>query len=353
MSSETNRPYMFPLIDLHEDISLYYHFQGHGFPFKLADFSVDLVKRHADIPKYQKANVRLVFSSIAPITPSTHKSKSELFYGGYGVRLPSVRMKDAYNVAQGHLHIYENLLMEEEGNLMPILKLDDILSAESHSATGLLLSLEGSEALEDVEDLDGFYKSGLRSLGLTWNFDTRYAAACMSKKDYGLTGAGEELIAACNKLGIIIDLAHASKNTLIEVAKISKLPVIVSHTNVRGIRNYSRNIGDEELDAIKQNGGVVGLSFISPMISDEPSVKTFADHVMYIYDRFGSDVVSIGTDYFGILYPLRPPAGLEDISKIGNLWQELKLRGLDEEEIRKISNDNAEKVIRKNLGIFL
>ena len=81
---------------------------------------------------------------------------------------------------------------------------------------------------------------GLRSLGLTWNFDTKYSATCMSKKDYGLTGEGGDLIERCNELGIVVDLAHASRLTHLEVCATSRLPVINSHSNSRSLHDVAK-----------------------------------------------------------------------------------------------------------------
>jgi membrane dipeptidase len=169
----------------------------------------------------------------------------------------------------------------------------------------------------------------------------------MSKKDYGLTGDGEELVQLCNELGVIIDLSHASKRTSIEAIAASKLPVIVSHANVKGVRSHARNLDDEQLEALKNNDGVVGVTFIPPTIGDQPSYRRLADHIMYIHDRFGSEIIPIGTDYFGLLN-VDEPEGLEDIAGIGRLWDELKSRGLGDRDLEKIAYLNAMRVVQAN-----
>lgn len=160
-------------------------------------------------------------------------------------------------------------------------------------------------------------------------------------------GRCEELIQLCNELGVIIDLSHASKRTSIEVITASKLPVIVSHANVKGVRNHVRNLDDEQLEALKDNGGVVGVTFIPPTIGEHPSYRGLADHIMYIYERFGPDIICIGTDYFGLLN-FDEPEGLEDITGIGKLWNELRRRGLGERDLEKIAYLNAIRVIQNN-----
>lgn len=97
----------------------------------------------------------------------------------------------------------------------------------------VLLSLEGADVLRDYEDIYLLKELHVYNLGLTWNYDNKFASSCMSNKDYGLTDEGEELVKTANSLGIIIDLAHAGKRTLLDVASISKRPIIVSHGNAR------------------------------------------------------------------------------------------------------------------------
>ncbi|MEM1946635.1 MAG: membrane dipeptidase [Candidatus Caldarchaeum sp.] len=228
-----------------------------------------------------------------------------------------------------------------------MLKAEDVENLDTDDRVGFLIAVEGAEPLEDVEDLEIFYKLGVRFLQLTWNFDNKYAATCMSKKDYGLTGDGEDLIHFCNELGVIVDLAHASKRATVEALSASKLPAIVSHANAKAVCNHVRNLDDEELEVLKKNGGVVGVTLIPPTISNQPSVKGLADHIMYIYERFGADILAVGTDFFGLLY-MDEPAGLEDITKVSNLWTELLNRGVSEDDIEKIAYRNAVKVVKEN-----
>lgn len=337
----------FPLIDLHEDISLYYVHGGAGLKFHPADFEVDLPGRHGDLPKYKRANVRLVFASIAPLTPTISKMRIEQLSKGYGGYYGAYRTRGPLITAIEHIVTYRNLLKKHDKDIKGIFTLDDLDKLGAEDKIGFLIALEGAEPLEDVEDLEIFYQLGVRSLQITWNFDNKYGATCMSKKDYGLTGDGEDLVRLCNELGVIVDLSHASKRTAVDVFSVSKLPVIVSHANVKSVWNHSRNIDDEQLEALKKNGGVVGITLIPPTISDKPSPKKLADHIMYIYHNFGPDIIAIGTDFFGLLN-VSEPEGLEDITKLANLWSELRQRGLSEEDLEKIAFQNAFRVVTEN-----
>jgi len=336
-----------PLVDLHEDISLYYVQGGAGLKFKPADFSQDMKGRHGDIPKYRRSNTKLVFSSIAPLTPTISPMRISQLSRGYGGFYGAYRMRAATLTALEHIMVYINLLNQHPQNLKPITTNNDVETLFGDDRIGFLIALEGAEPLEDVEDLQLFYRLGVRSLQLTWNFDNKYGATCMSKKDYGLTGDGEELVYLCNELGVIIDLSHASKRTSLEAMAASKLPVIVSHANAKGVRDHARNLDDEQLEALKDNGGVVGATLIPPTLGEQPSYKRLADHIMYIYERFGSDIIAIGTDYFGLLN-VDEPEGLEDISNIGRLWDALRSRGLCDRDLEKIAYLNAMRVVKTN-----
>lgn len=336
-----------PLIDLHQDISLYYYLGGYGLKFKPESFDVDLAGRHGDIPKYRRANVRVVFSSIAHIIPTQNPSRLKQQVTGYGVKVGAMRIRSPTMVTLEHIKTYYNLLIAHKNDLGLLRTRSDLQESEKGGKTWFLMAIEGAEPLEDVEDIDLFYMLGVRSLQITWNFDNKYAASCMSKRDYGLTGDGEDLIERCNELGVIVDLAHASKKSTIEALNLSKLPAIVSHANASSVQKHVRNLDDEELDALKRNKGVVGITMIQPTLGGNADLKRVADHIIYIHDHFGPDLPAIGTDFFGIMH-VDEPKGLEDVTKFPNLWSELLSRGLSKKDIEKIAYENALRVIKAN-----
>jgi membrane dipeptidase len=172
-----------PLIDLHEDISLYYVQGGAGLKFKPADFSQDLKGRHGDIPKYRRSNTRLVFASIAPLTPTISPMRIEQLSRGYGGFYGAYRTRAATVTTLEHMMTYINLLKQYTSDLKAVTIRNDVETLLKDNKIGFLIAIEGAEPLEDVEDLQLFYRLGVRSLQLTWNFDNKYGASCMSKKD--------------------------------------------------------------------------------------------------------------------------------------------------------------------------
>lgn len=164
----------------------------------------------------------------------------------------------------------------------------------------MLLALEGTDVLTGLEDVYFLKENGLRSIGLTWNYETRYAASCTSRKDYGLTGSGEKLVELCNELNMAVDLGHASDKTIIESAELSKAPVIVSHVNPKSYFDIHRNMSDEAIEAVARNKGIIGLTSIPPTLGENPSIDNLVESINYVGENFGWDYPALGTDFLGI-----------------------------------------------------
>jgi membrane dipeptidase len=204
----------------------------------------------------------------------------------------------------------------------------------------ILLALEGADVLTDPYDLYLLRELNVLCVGLTWNYDTKFAASCMSKKDYGLTGYGEQLVEVANDLGIIVDVAHSSKRTVMDAASITKKPLIASHANAKSIRHHVRNLDDEELEAIARTGGVVGVTAINSTLGDNPSIHDMARHASYIGEKFGWQHVALGTDFLGIE---NTPHQFEDVTKIASLGE------LVGPNSSKMLWDNPIRVLRETL----
>ncbi len=127
----------------------------------------------------------------------------------------------------------------------------------------------------------------------------------------------------------------------------SKMPVIVSHANVKALFDCARNLDDGVMEALKANGGVMGFIFARQMMGGKKDVNELVRHILYVYKHYGPDILAIGTDYFG-LADERAPDGLEDITKMKNLWELLIDKGMKESDVAKIAYQNALRVIEKN-----
>jgi len=339
----------YPVIDLHEDVSVYFTLHGGGQP--LGDFREDLPSREADIPKYLSGNVRLVFASIFPGIETFNPRDSLRLLQLYGKWLPATGFRAPQSTLLEHFSVYYRLA-EAYSELVLVESTTDVERVlESPGKIGLLLHLEGAEALDDPYDLVLLKKLGLRSIGVTWNYNNKYGSGCLSKKDYGLTPEGEELVRTANKLGVIVDLAHASKRTALEAIDASSKPVIISHANIRRIVDTPRNVDDEVLEALYKKRGVIGISAIGPLVSakPKPALDDLLEHFLYVYKTYGAEILAIGTDFHGLI-GLPAPEGFESINRVQVLLEKLRERGLSESDIEKIAYSNALRVITENFS---
>ncbi|MEM4542050.1 MAG: dipeptidase [Desulfurococcaceae archaeon] len=335
-----------PTIDLHEDVSAYFLLHGGGAP--LGDFQDDIPGREADLPKYRRGNVKCVFASIFPGIESFSPEESKTLQKLYGKWLPATKYRVPQALVWEHVVIYYK--MSEAYGIRIVESVKDVENCIHGNALCFILHLEGAEPLDDPYDLVVLKKLGLRSLGLTWNYMNKYASGCAVKKDTGLTSEGEELVRMANKLGIVVDLAHASKQTAIDVLEIAKKPVIVSHANVRRFVDKPRNVDDEILELLCKNRGVIGISAIGPLISSKPkpTLDDLVEHFVYIKESYTVDILAVGTDFLGLL-GLPAPEGFESIDKLPHLYSKLRERGFSDTDISKIAYENALRVLKANM----
>ena len=338
-----------PVVDLHEDVSTYFIFHGAG--QSMGDFAEDLPGRDADIPKYLRGGVKLVFASIPPCTEMFDLDTSKRLRELYGVWVPAVRFRIPQVRLLDHLIVYYRLA-ETYQQIEIVEKLEQVRGIlRAQGKVGFLIHIEGAEAIDEPYDLYALKRLGVRAVGLTWNYCNKYGCGALARKDYGLTDAGEELVRTANRLGIIIDVAHASKRTALEAIEASRKPVMVSHTNIRKLVDTPRNADDEVLEAVARNKGVVGLSILSPLVATgrRATLDDLLKHFMYVYQSYGADILAIGTDFHGRL-GIPPVQGFETIDRVGELLRKLGEMGLGDSDLRKIAYENAVRVIEANFA---
>jgi len=335
-----------PTVDLHEDVSAYFLYHGGGSP--LGDFSEDVPGRDADLPKYKRGGVKLVFAAVFPGIESFSPEESRVLEQLYGKWMPATKYRSPQTIMMEHFSIYHK--MSDAYGIKIVESYEQARACLEGDGVCFLLHLEGAEPLDEPHDLVLLKRLGLRSIGITWNYMNKYGTGCSSKKDLGLTDQGEELVRTANRLGIIVDLAHASDRTAIEALDVSRKPVIISHANVRKLVKKSRNVSDEVLEKLHKNGGVIGMSAIGALISEsgKPNVNELAEHFAYIKESYGSDMIAVGTDFLGLL-GLPAPEGFESIDKLPALYSELMKRGFSEDDLKKVAHENAMRVLKENL----
>jgi membrane dipeptidase len=215
---------------------------------------------------------------------------------------------------------------------------------------------EGAEAIAaDLSNLDDWYERGLRSVGLVWSRANAFAEGVPfrfpSSPDTGpgLTAAGRELVRACNRRGIVVDLSHLNEAGFWDVARLSKAPLVATHSNVHALCATSRNLTDDQLDAIAASGGVVGVNFAVTFLRedglqlpDETPVSEILRHVDYLAERMGIDHVAFGSDFDGAVVPTEL-GGAEGLPK---LVEALEAAGYDDAAVAKITHENWLRLLR-------
>jgi len=261
--------------------------------------------------------------------------------------------------------------LEATPRLMLCKTFADIHRAQIEGRIGFLLTMEGVEPLgDDLNLLRIFYELGLRAISLTHARVNAAAAggifAASGSPSYGLTTFGRELVRDCERLGILIDLAHINPAGFEEICSLTTKPLIVSHTNARHFYDIERNISDEQIKMIGARGGVIGINAI--LVSsrkEEATLDRYVDHIEYVASLIGIDGVGIGFDFCEFLWRQMPVAEREEMeaklttahflpdlsnhAHARNLTRKLIERGFSDEQIEKILRDNWLRVLQQVL----
>jgi membrane dipeptidase len=208
-----------------------------------------------------------------------------------------------------------------------------------------LLGIEGAHALEgDLANVEAFARRGVRYLGIL-HFSANEAGAPAygrgSNPSQGLTPWGRELVLRCEASNVIVDLAHINKRGFLDACALATRPPIVSHTGVLGAFEHWRNIDDEQLRAVADKGGCVGVIFCPRFVGGDglaPVVK----HLQHIIDVVGEDATALGSDWDGFIVPTRP---LADPRGLPLLTDAMIQAGMSERTIGKVLRGNVMRVL--------
>jgi membrane dipeptidase len=209
--------------------------------------------------------------------------------------------------------------------------------------TAGLLSLEGAQVLEgDLANVDAMDKAGYRIIGLTHFFDNELGGSAHGVAKGGLTPFGREAVRRLEQRRILVDLAHASPQTIEDVLAMAARPVVVSHTGVRGTCDNTRNLSDEQLQAVARGGGVVGIGYWPTAVCGDDAAA-IARAVRYAARVAGIDHVGIGTDFDGAVTVPFDATGHVLVTEA--LLQE----GFSEDEVSRIMGGNVLRLLAETL----
>lgn len=314
-----------PAIDLHADTLMWGRWFGYDL---LARHEPPLPRKallgHVDLPRMREGGVGAQFFGLVSLP---------VFRRTRGLRRAIDEQIDVLDETLGRT---SELRLAHSGR--------DVERAREEGALAALLGIEGAHALEgEIENLDHFAKRGVRYLGLL-HFSANEAgfpAYGRGARDEGLTPWGRDLVTRCEELDVIVDLAHINRRGFMDACAMAKKPPIVSHTGVLGVFEHWRNIDDDQLRAVADRGGCVGVIFCPRYLGGngiEPVVK----HLRHILDVVGEDCPALGSDWDGFMVPSR---GLADPTGLPALTAALLAAGIEERVIAKILRDNVVRVL--------
>jgi membrane dipeptidase len=348
-------------------------FDGHNdLPWRLRTLNdlaiekLDLSKRlssgETDIPRLREGGVKAQF---------------------WSVYIPSDHENPARTVIE-QIDLVHRLVDRYPDDLAMAYTADDVERIVKGGRIASLIGIEGGVAIEDdLAQLRMFAKLGARYMTLTHNKTLAWAdAATDDPKHDGLTPFGERVVREMNRVGMLVDISHIAPSTMQDVIRVSKAPIIASHSSARAVSDHPRNVPDVILKELPKNGGVIMVNFFPGFIVPEAgqqwqerrairtkftddaayrkaiaeynethksprkgTIKDVADHIDHIVKVAGIDHVGIGSDFDGIT---SVPIGLEDVSTYPRLTQELLDRGYNETDIHKILGGNILRAFRRS-----
>lgn len=232
---------------------------------------------------------------------------------------------------------------------------DDIIKAQKENKLYIFIGFEGLISIDDNIDLiDEYYDFGARHASLTWNEENKLASGVRGDYNKGLTALGKKVIQKMQNKGMIVDVSHLNDKSFFDVIDITSSPIIASHSNARALCNSLRNLTDEQLKAIRDVNGVVGLNSYKNFVDenkDKQNIDRAIDHIKYIADKIGIDHIGLGFDYNEYFEDEDKPyiKGLENASKSYDIIKKLKEAGFNSEEIEKIEYKNFHRIIKEIL----
>ncbi len=315
-----------PVIDLHADTPMLVHMAGY-----------DPNRRHA-----RKVPKRLNYAGHVD-TPRMHEGGvSAQFFGMW--TLPHPERLCPWSIHK-QLDAMDRSIEDSAGGMVRCWTGNDLWRAKEAGAIGALAGIEGGQALNgDATRVAEFARRGVRYIGLL-----HFSSNALGKPAYGkgaddsqgLSALGRDVVAEMQRCGVIVDLAHINRKGFYEAIEELDAPPMVSHTGLSGVHAHWRNIDDQQIRAVADAGGCIGIIFARKFLGGS-SIEKLCDHIIHLINIAGEDVPALGSDFDGFVIP---PDGLEDISMVPHLTKALSARGLSNATLQKMLARNALRVL--------
>lgn len=337
----------FPVIDGHNDTLL----RCRRDPDPVATFLNEGSDGHLDLPRALAGGLRGGFFAVFVPSPGGRPRFRTTATGWEAPLDPPVDPGYARTFADASIDLFAVLEAQSDGRFRAARTADAMEAGLARDGVSAILHFEGAEAIDDRridEDLDAWYARGLRSLGIVWSRPNAYGHGVPfrfpSPPDIGegLTAAGRRLVKACNRRGILLDLAHLNAAGFRDVARLSSAPLVVTHACAHALCPTSRNLTDQQLAAIRASGGMVGVNFhtgdldpAGPRDADTP-LRTIVRHIDYLVDHLGIEGVGFGSDFDGA----RIPDDVGDVRGLPLLVDALHNHGYDDGALARLTHRN-------------
>ena len=309
---------------------------------------------HVDIPRLIEGNVALQAFTIVTKVPrglniESNSDQSDIItLLAIAERWPirtwtSLRERALYQARRLH-----EIAARSNGKFVLILTAADLSKylerrSQDPGITAGFLGIEGAHALEgDVNNVDVLFAHGIRMMSPSHFFDNEMGGSAHGLSKGGLTDRGKEMIRRMQAKRMLVDLAHASPAVINDVLSISTMPVVVSHTGVKGTCNNTRNLTDEQLKGIAATGGVVGIGYWETAVCAKDA-RGIARAIRYTANLIGVEHVALGSDFDGAI------AAPFDTTGLAQITDALLAEGFSEEEIRLIMGGNAIRLLLQSL----
>ena len=251
----------------------------------------------------------------------------------------------------------------EDGAVTVVHTYEEMMAARDAGKFYVFIGIEGLDAIgEDLERIDWYYEFGARHAGLTWNEANALATGVNGDPGRGLTGAGRAAVRKIQEKHMLLDMSHINERSFWDVVDTAAAPIAATHSNCRALCDVPRNLTDEQLRAIRDLKGVVGLNAFNGFVDLDPArqdVEHLARHAAHMVDVMGIEHVGCGFDFFeflgqdamGSMTDVSPStAGLADSSQVPNLFACFERMGMTSAEMEKIAFGNFHSLIRRVVG---
>jgi membrane dipeptidase len=314
-----------------------------GGPDAPAGFLAGDGEGHLDLPRAARGGFAGGCFAVFTASPSEQAYES-------GAYFTTIDQERALPEALAQVALLLRLERESGGRLRVVRARSDLDGA----SVAAVLHLEGAEPIgPELDELEVLHAAGLRSLGLTWSRPNAFATGVpfgfpgSPDQGPGLTDRGRALVRACGELGILVDVSHLNERGFWDVAAMSEAPLVASHSGAHALSASPRNLTDDQLRAIGERRGLVGINFhVGFLRADgadnaETPLATIVEHAWHVAQIAGVECVGLGSDFDGA----RMPAALGDVTGLPALLDALRDSGFSEAEVEGIAHRNWRRVL--------